>query len=68
MSNVIAKLVLRVLGCRLEAALPGLVGVLVCEAGPGLDRVFEAYLSAHDLMVELNLIKFSHCTKFTSNR
>ena len=66
--NVLGKLVLRVLDCRLDAALSSLVGVVVCEAALTLDNVFQAYLSLHDLMLEFNLIKFSHLTKFTENR
>lgn len=68
MNSPVGQLVLRVLGCRLDATLPDLVGVMVCEASAALKKLVEAYFSAHDLMVELNLIKFSHYTKFTSDR
>lgn len=68
MTKPMAKLVLRVLGCRLDAALTPLTGLMLCEAGPALDRVFEAYHSMHDLMLELQFIKLFYITKVTTER
>lgn len=68
MTKPMAKLVLQVLGCRLDATLTPLTGLMLCEAAPALDRVFEAYHSMHDLMLELQLIKLFHITKITTDR
>lgn len=63
-----AKLVKHVLGCRLDASLNPLIGTMLCEAAPVFDRVFEAYRSMHDLLIELELIKMLHIAKITAER
>ncbi|XP_071536528.1 uncharacterized protein [Panulirus ornatus] len=63
-STACGKLILNVLGCRLESAVAKLDGLLLCEIGDILSKVSAVYQDIFNMMIELHMVKTSYLTLF----